>query len=212
MLSAKELKKWALRIPAVLLLPGLTGCLTGNLWNGDYSYTNRHWADTNSLPELFQTKNGRDVVVVYVEGRDIDFATKRRAFLLYKNLTRMEAGKRPEFVDSGRAAKLSPIPLTTSSATNPDGRENGTHGELRPDGRHFTLFCKGKVQGTYSLPDYLARDKLTQQVVLTPVAVTADAAIVVLVTGSVVGLVYLIARSHASFNFTPTPDWSKPSD
>jgi hypothetical protein len=202
-MSRQALKKWPARLLAVLLLPGLSGCLTGKLWDGDFSYTNRHSAATNAPPALYQTKDGKDVLVVYVETRDIDFARKFRAFLLYENLASVEAGKRPKFENPARAKRLAPIPLWSGPVTNlPAGDEN-LHAVLSPDGQHFTLVSGDRALGTYGLPDYMMRDKRTEQLLLTPLTVTADAAIIIVITASIVGLIYVLSRSNVEFSPAP---------
>jgi hypothetical protein len=195
MSQREEIKNWLTRLAVALLLPALTGCefiadhsLTVNLWNADYD-PDRHFATTNSVPGLFQTKDGKDIMVRYSEERDRDFIAKRRAYLLHQNEALIAAGKRPDFVNAKKADKLVPIPMLSSAETNSAIYAQSLHGVMAADGQHFTLSLDGRESGPYALPSYITGDRRAARLVLTPAAVVGDVVIYTVVCGTIAGLV-----------------------
>jgi|SRR5579872_1260445 len=178
----------------ICLIPFLTGCLTGRLWDRDLAVDHRQPAPDANL-KLFQKPDGGDVLVQYDEERDRDDVVKRRAFYLQANQKKLSAGKRPHFVSARKADHMQPITLESSSATNSISPGLGAfRAALLPDGRHFTLICNGRVTGPYGLPVYVDRCSQVDRLALTPLAVTGD----VVIAGAVAGLLYLYARAGSA--------------
>src|SRR4051812_15857317 len=93
---------------AVSLLPALTGCessLTSKLWtNGEF----RRYYEPASNPrlQLFHDVNQGDVLAAYDEAHETRSAIRRRAYYVNRNRLRLEAGRKPRFVNPNRAAGL----------------------------------------------------------------------------------------------------------
>jgi len=198
--------KWLCRLVVVVLLPGISGCvqvadytLTGNLWSADYD-PDRHFATTNSVPGLFQTKDGKDIMVRYTEGRDRNFGVQRRAYLLHKNQALIDAGKRPDFVNAKRADKLMPIPMLSGSDTNGAADVQYLHGVLAADGQHFSLFLDGRESGPYALPAYVTGDRRAERLLLTPLTVAGDIVIYSVVCGAIAGVAFALLYASGKSN------------
>lgn len=175
-----------------LLLPGLSGCLTEKLWDSDFSNQEHRWASTNSAPRLYQTSDGKDVVVCYIERRDTDSMTRARAYLLYRNNPAVESGRRPGFVSTSISKNLKQIPVSSGSGMDSDPSDESLRAILLPDGLHFTLVSKGREIGTYRLPDYTGNSRRGMQIALTPLAVTGDVVIVGVAVVTIAGFIWLI--------------------
>ena len=187
----RELKQWPARVLVALLLPGLSGCLTSQLWDSDYSNNDHRWASTNSPPRFYQTRDGKDVVVCYIERRDTDSMTRARAYLLYRNRSVVEGGHKPAFLRLSETKQLKQIPLVVGSPSDADPSDESLQAVLLPDQHHFTLVSKGREIGTYALPDYFGENRKALQIILTPLAVTGDAVIVGVAVVSIFGLIWL---------------------
>ncbi len=174
------------------LLPGLSGCLTHNLWDGDYDSSNLHWPATNSPPGLYRSKDGKDVLVRYMECQEARSAPKERAYLLYRNCKAVEGGRKPVFVNPTGLGKLAAIPLHQGTLTNAGFGDETLRAFLDNDGRHFTLTSWGREIGTFGLPAYCTDDKVVKRAFLTPLTVTGDVIIVSAAVGSVVGAIWFV--------------------
>lgn len=181
-------KTWSARLLVALLLPGLSGCLTRKLWEGDYDNSDRYWAATNTPPTLFQTKDRKDVLVCYLECNGKNAEKRERAYLLYQNRWLVEGSKAPKFVNSAGTEKLPPVPLTQTTNGSSDVNDETLRAVLDKNGRHFILVSKGREVGAFALPDYFKDDKNLKRALLTPLTVTADTVIFALAAGSIVGL------------------------
>ena len=100
-----SIKYRAQRVVGFLVLSVLvSGCETAR----DYSVTHKVWSYeewrhfAGPAPEphlaLFETANRNDILVQYDEMSDTSGRIRRRAYLLYPNLERIQEKRRPEFV------------------------------------------------------------------------------------------------------------------
>src|SRR5581483_11000751 len=151
----------------VCLVPYLTGCedladhsLTGRLWSSDLATVDVNTPAPYPHLELSAARDQKDYLVQYDEYRDKDATIRRRAYWLYANQTRIEAGKKPHFVNPKVATglpvilvetNLVSVPGATAGApetiqTNIVSRAVATNGVvikvvLQSDQRHFTLYA-----------------------------------------------------------------------
>lgn len=188
----KVFKKWGMRLLVALLLPGVSGCLTSGLWSDDFSNSDLHWGSTNEPPRLYQTKDGKDVIVCYVERRSSDSATADRAYLLFANQRQVEAGHKPGFIKPARANGLKPVPFISGEVSQADPNDESLRAVGQHEGNRFTLVSKGHELGSFGLPQYSGINNRAAQIFLTPLAVTGDVVIVGLAVGSVFGVILLV--------------------
>ena len=122
-----SIKYRAQRLAGFLLLSVLvSGCETAR----DYSVTHkvwsyeewRHFAGPAPSPHLalFETANRNDILVQYDEMSDASGRIRRRAYLLYPNLERIQEHKRPQFVKPALLNGVKPIQLQDSPSSTAD--------------------------------------------------------------------------------------------
>jgi hypothetical protein len=145
--------------------------LTARLWDTDCTGP----APSPNL-EVFQTKNHRDFIVVYDDDRVTDGNYTRRAYLLYANEKRIEAGNRPRFTSVRRAERLQPIPVETNfmARANPTNLPR-LKAVLLSNHDYFDLVSDDRYVGTFTLPVYVNRSGPARRVLLTPPAMLSDA-------------------------------------
>ena len=173
------------------LLLNATGCktapdasLTHQLWNNER--LGHHYEPApNPRLELFQDERRGDVLATYDEVHDVRATVRRRAYFVNRNRARIEAARKPRFVDPELARGLQPIPLAPAMSAVPSNRAL-LQAVVSTNGQQFTLsgdFC-GHI---YTLPVYEDQSGLVAKLVLLPIAVTGDAVVV----GTVAGVVWL---------------------
>jgi hypothetical protein len=197
-----SIKYRAQRVVDFLVLSVLvSGCETAR----DYSVTHkvwsyeewRHFAGPAPSPHLalFETASRNDILVQYDEMSDTSGRIRRRAFLLYPNLERIQEKRRPEFVKPAQLNGVKPIQLQDSPSSTADPHLTpGFYAVTARGGREFTLYRAGAAEGPYELPDYLKSNNTAGRVLLTPLAVAADSVMVGLVA-SVLGA-YMLAKAN----------------
>src|SRR5688572_10300938 len=149
------------RLYAGVLLVGLglgaCSCVTATLWEDKaLDGFNKPASQAN----LQVSRWNGDWLVQYDEVNENSVRIRRRAYFLHANDERVRGCKTPHFLDG---------PVATSS----EGRV-----ELLESGKEFTLHDGDTVVGTYHLPVYPKTSGRVKQILLTPLTVTADAAIV----------------------------------
>jgi hypothetical protein len=207
------MNKWMM--PFVLALSGLivTGCdtvsdepMTARLWDPDIAFNHSAPAPSPNL-EVYQTKNHKDLVVVYDEDHDSDGGYTRRAYLLNANQKRIEAEHRPHFTSARRAESLQPVPVETNSLAQTNSViAPGLQAVLLPDQKHFELVSYGRSVGTFALPVYVNNSDRAWRIVATPVTLSAD----VTFYGSVAAVyaAYFVASCYCAGDSTyTTPPW-----
>src|SRR5438445_4800024 len=176
----------------------VSGCETAR----DYSVTHkvwsyeewRHFAGPAPSPHLalFETASGNHILVQYDEMSDTSGRIRRRAYLLYPNLERIQENRRPEFVKPALLNGVKPIQLQDSPSPTADPHPTpALYAVTAKGGREFTLYRAGAAEGPYELPDYLKSNSTAARVLLTPLTVAADSVMVGLVA-SVLGA-YMLA-------------------
>lgn len=181
------------------LFPGLMGCETAR----DYSLTYKLWNNgemrrfyepaQNARLELFHDPAHADVLAAYDEAHETRSAIRRRAYLVNQNRSRVEAGRKPEFIKPESAIGLRPIPLLAAVSRGPITNAI-VQAMVATNGQGFTLNGDAFGGQTYQLPVYQDQTGLAGRVLLSPLAVTGDAVMVGLVTGVVA--VWLYAQAH----------------
>lgn len=166
----------------------LEGCITSAPWEKDYCEPNQPTALA-----LYLSPIKRCVLVEYDEVRGKDLKIKRRAYWIRLDERPPVNLYRPKFVESPGSADLLPIPLFEPS-TNIINNAPVLLAEVLPDDQVFRIHLAGAEFGPYELPVYVDTSRRFLQVVLTPIAVTADATII----GSVI-FVWVWASSAANY-------------
>ena len=175
---------WMFAVGSALLL--LTGCQTVE----KYSLTYRVW-DTSEWAKfsepapnpnlaLFETSDGRDVLVEYDALSEKRPTIQRRAYYLRQNHEAIASGSKPKFLkplpDVG-LKRIEILPLNT-----------GTNLLLlpgvaacvipNPGGHRFTLHRPKEADVTFELPVYSETSGTITRIVLTPLAVAGDTVMV----------------------------------
>jgi hypothetical protein len=165
------------------LVPLLAGCecvqdntLTGRLWNEDF-VLNHHEPAPHPNLKAFAKADGKDVLVEYDETREKDYKIHRRAFFLLANKEKLEAGKKPRFVKLRLADNLQPVPVyggTDAVST----KMTAMWIMLSPDEKRVALFFGDAEAANLNLPVYRSWGTKFNRVMLTPVALAGDTAVV----------------------------------
>lgn len=184
----KVMRASQLGLLAVALLV-LNGCVTQKLWE---ERAFRQPATPSNLELAFDPRR-QDVLVRYDEFSDRSFKTQPRAFYLYRNVARLEAGRKPNFVAPSRAAKLVSLPVQPAENPLLDDPAVELHASLVADGAGFKLKSRTNELGEFHLPVYADGVQRTGQVLLTPFAVVAD----IVTAATVIGL---LAWASGGFN------------
>ncbi len=180
---------------AAAFLLSMTGCETAK----DYSLTYRLWSsgemrrfyEPASPPrlELFHDLKHSDVLAVYDEAHEIRTTTRRRAYFVNRNRVRVEAGRKPRFVNPERARSLPPIALAQPAAPALADSAAIHAVMISTHGQQFTL--SGDFGGhDYRLPVYPDRSGGAGRVLLSPFAVAGDVIMVGIVAGVLAAYAY----------------------
>jgi hypothetical protein len=153
-----------------------TGCVTRNLWEETY-FAPAIPADIR----LYESASPPGVIVEYNERIAGGRSTGRQAFLLTVD-DRQSTNGVPVFLPSGAvAASSQPIPILPVRSPAVGQLEEGYWAIASPNPHQFHLYRDGRSLGTFELPFYSKRNRTVGRVMLTPVAVVADAAVSVFV-------------------------------
>ena len=168
-------------MPAALALISVAlftaGCATQSVWEaGRFS----QFSEPAPAPRLrlYHSAAEKDVLVVYDEISERDHAVKERAYFLYRNADRIEQRRRPRFVDAGLAKHFAPLPIALTPAPPPGLPPAGLYAVASTNRPAFALWSEGRSISSHELPVFLDRSGRVTQVLLTPVAVVADATVV----------------------------------
>jgi hypothetical protein len=188
--SARLWQRFDLAAVLVLLL---TGCetvekysLTYRVWDNDDW---RKWSEPAPNPNLalFQSPNYDDVLVQYDAFSEKHSKVKRRAYHLYLNQARMDAGAKPELVNPSVADGMKPIPvLPAQGALTNKPPKLPPYAVVTKEGRGFTLYRSMGSESAFDLPVYVETAGTPTRVLLTPFAVAGDT-VMVGVVAAVVG-------------------------
>jgi hypothetical protein len=154
----------------------MTGCVTSALWE-EGRFARFHEPAAPPKLRLFESSQRQDILVQYDEWSDMNEKLKTRSYWLGQDLDSTSNPHKPAFVSASAGIGLQPIQIYEASAflaqTNV-GLAAVT--SWNPPG--FTLYSGEKVLGSHVLPVYEDGSATTKKVLLTPLAVTADAAII----------------------------------
>jgi hypothetical protein len=190
--------KWYL---FALLLPLLPGCgslqehtFTGRLWSDNF-LTNYHQPANDPGAKAFLKANHEDVLITYDEQKESSDNIKRRAFYVLENQRRLESRKKPHFVSLKTAAGLEPVPIFWE--TNRFESNTVASAVIFSTNYHsLELILTNQNQGQFTMPVYEDGHGRQTQVLLTPLAVTADAGVVAAIAGGVLLLIWLEAHAN----------------
>jgi hypothetical protein len=161
--------RWIWRKGVLLLGVGLVvqGC-TPALWH-------REFCEPAPDPHLKLFGVGNDVLVQYDEIREESGHLWRRNFFLNASTNAIARRRAPVFFDVSRRDVTNPIPLLIPPPTN---RPLPAFFATSPyeNGDPFFVVRDGKSFGPYDLPVYKYQRGTAGRVLLTPLAVAADAA------------------------------------
>ena len=171
--------RWLFALLTALTLLA-SGCATENwestntLWEKE-TFARYYEPASPANLHLFYSKERKDVLVQYDEVRVADGKIQPRYYWLEPNATRISQGQRPHFVSAKESAGLVPILITEAPTNSIPSVQlyavTGTNEGL------FTLYS-GKSEGDpYELPNYIGPSRRVKQVLLTPLAVSADATV-----------------------------------
>ncbi len=173
----------------------LAGCetasecsLTCRLWkNDDMS----KWSEPTPGPDIafFQVGDSEAILVQYDAFSERHSRVERRAFYLESNRESVEAGRKPQFVPMPPAESLRPIPVVIGTNAPPFAPGATQYwARVSKEGKAFRLYRGETCTEEIDLPVYQETAGTAWRVVLTPLAVAGDTAVVV----SVVGLVAFV--------------------
>lgn len=180
---------------AALLAGGNGGCVSPKD-NQPHLLTEALWEDSGPAqcepaanPDLvlYEVASRRDVLVEYSAIRGKGLGHQRLAYFLEANRTRVEASKAPRFVDPKTISGLKPIPCLRPNP--PADGPVPTNCCVVENGSLTTFYRPGFPPEDLILPRFQDNSGKLRLVILTPVAVVGDVAIV----GVALGLVGVVA-------------------
>ncbi len=154
----------------------LPGCVTSALWE-DGRFARFHEPAAPPNLRLFASSQNKDILVQYDEWLDVNEKLKTRTYWLGQDHESTRNPHKPAFVSSRAANGLQPIRIHEASGFASQTNV-GLAAVLSWNPQGFTLYSGEKVLGSYVLPVYEDGSATTKKFLLTPLAVTADAAIV----------------------------------
>jgi len=181
-----------IRLLACAALFSTGGCMTHALWTGELA-SSLHEPSTPDNLALFEAPKRHDILVQYDELSPWSDSPHRRAYYLRKNIPRIEARKKPWFVDPAVASRLSPIPLHYEPLLMTNQSDTGAAFTTASVSNHwFTIAVAHQpVEGPFPLPNYTGATGNLKLAALTPITFGIDSSIV----GGVLGFLYLEYRS-----------------
>jgi len=171
---------WLLLLAISALL--FNGCATPAVWRaGNFA----RYCEPANPPNLalFQSDSRQDVLVQYSEMREEGSSTQPRAYWLYENADRIKERRKPNFVSEKAEAGLLAIPISTNQPAPDASNANGRYAVISTNQYAFTLYSAGQEEGSFELPAYVDSSGRMKQILLTPPAIIADAAIVAGIVG-----------------------------
>jgi hypothetical protein len=176
-----------------------SGCTTA-LWERD-RFACSHWPANPPNLRLFYSDPAHDLLAEYDEVTDASARVQRRAYWLEPNAAAIEAGREPQFLASTNAQGLAAIPVTGNPAYGALPGYRGLYAVVSTNGRSFYLYSGQKELGCYGLPAYLTTSgQRVKQVLLTPLAVAADATVVGGGVALVGGAIFVIGACESGGN------------
>jgi hypothetical protein len=158
------------RICSLVVVAGLLQGCTSALWEeGD--------CRPAFIPNVKLYQVGDKVLVQYDEAREEHNDIKHRSFFLSENADAIAQEREPAFVNATKLDLTHPIPIFVSKSKNASPLPLYATSEY-DDGHPFFLVRGGQRSGPFELPIYRdhSKHKAAQRAMLTPLAVTADAA------------------------------------
>jgi hypothetical protein len=158
----------------VSMLALQTGC-TVSLWK-----ETSHW-DAHKIPaqpnhlQVFEDSRQQDFLVVFNQLSERTDSDRTRAYFLYANEGRIEQRRRPHFVSIQRAKDLKPVPVVQPDETLPAQKP---YVIASTNDCRFTLHAGSGETTSHLLPFYRDGIGQAERIVLTPVTVTVDAAMI----------------------------------
>ena len=152
-----------------------TGCVTSELWDSNYSRIHEPALPLNL--RLYQSTEKDDVLVQYHEWVDVNEKVRTRTYWLNRNSRLVSNPHKPKFISARTAEGLVLIPLLDSppSFAGNTGQMSAVRVNSPPG---FVLYSDNRELGRYALPVYDDATGTAIKVLLTPLAITADAAII----------------------------------
>ena len=166
----------------LLLMLTQSGC-TYMLWS-DENYEAFHQPAPNPDLHLYESKKENDILVVYKEQSERNEHIHTRAYWLNRNQIRVTRECPPIFTSKKAARNLPGIPFLDSMPTNEYNIQSFY--ALPGTNQSFALFRGEHEIGSYSLPAYDGERPVAEKIALTPVTLTADAAMAAAVAGLVI--------------------------
>lgn len=154
----------------------LNGCATATLWESD-RFARFHEPARPVNLRVYQSQSKSDVLVQYDEWRDGNDVPRRRSYWLQKNGEPPKNPHKPRFVSRKRARGLEEIPVYTNAVPDVTS-SSGLYATTTTNKVDFTLYYGERKLADYELPVYADFTGRTKQVLLTPLAVTADLTLV----------------------------------
>lgn len=174
---------------SLLLLLTQNGC-TAMLWSDENVAGFRQPAPDPDL-HVFQSTQRNDFLVVYREQSESNERIQTRSYWLIKNNIRITRDQPPMFVSQKESRNLPAIPIFNTPPLNVE-----TNNFYAVYGTNLTiaLFSTNREVGTYTLPAYNKGRSTAEKIALTPLTVTADAAIL----AGICGLIILCAQASGN--------------
>jgi hypothetical protein len=182
----------------LLLLPPLLGggCATDALWNKTQLDEWNEPADNANLC-LFAASRNNDFIAVYDEYSERHDSIHRRSYLVNQNQKRVESGSKPHFVSARRACELPPVPIFQTPPEPGATIPPALYAVISTNKQSFAIYS-GKEKTNYSLAVYNDGRGQIYRIALTPVAVTADLAIV----GGFLGCWFIYGLAESGYSVT----------
>ena len=159
-----------------LLAYVVTGCVTSALWEeGRFARFHEPAAPPNL--RLFESPQGQDILVQYDEWLDVNETLRTRTYWLWQDRDSAKNPHKPAFVSSRTADGLLPVQIHEMSAFAAQSNV-GLAAVMSWNPPGFTLYSGKKELGSHVLPVYEDGSETAKKALHTPLAVTADAAII----------------------------------
>jgi hypothetical protein len=204
-LTTRALRGWGVQGLIVSLLVLGCGCetvhdysLSYRLWDQDL----RKWNEPSPTPHLalLTTTDHTNLLVEYDAYSEKHQRINRKAYDLLSNQERIRARKAPRFIATPTTNGLTRIPVFEAKTfTNAPAAQLTNYAIIATSAREFSLYPQAGPIEPFQLPVYPESSGAFTHVILTPVAVAGDAAMV----GVVAGVVALIGLCESGFSFSP---------
>jgi hypothetical protein len=164
----------------------VNGCVTGKLWQ------EKSFNEPAPDPKLclFHAGQRNDVLVQYDELNERRGEVRRRAYFLYEYGQQSDSRKKPRFVGPAGTNQASPITIVVPPVPPALAQSTNLYAVVATNHGAFALCAQGRELSSHDLPVYPDGHHRASQILLTPLAVTAD----VVLVASVVGLIWWAAN------------------